>query len=100
MSVHCQTRDQVIQVGIASVLPTLVLSGTLWPREAMPELLQSFAMVMPVTATCQAASNLVLKGSASFVQYLLGLVIPLVWSGLFLLGSGLSLKSWLMYDGQ
>ena len=37
ISTYKHRRDQVIQIGMSAVLPSLILSGTLWPREGMPE---------------------------------------------------------------
>ncbi len=36
----CRSREQIIQIGMAIVFPTMILSGVIWPRESMPNSLQ------------------------------------------------------------
>lgn len=97
LSVQCQRRDQVIQLGIGAVLPTLILSGTLWPREAMPELLQALSDVLPVTATCDLAKAIVLNNGHSSLNALpFGIFVPICWSVFFILVCGLNINSWLL----
>lgn len=98
LSVQCQRRDQVIQLGIGAVLPTLILSGTLWPREAMPELLEALSDVLPVTATCDLAKAIVLKNGALLTTNALqsGIFIPISWSIFFIFVCGFNVQSWLL----
>lgn len=75
----CSSRDQVIQLGIAAVLPTFVLSGIIWPREAMPSLLKAFSEILPTTVSCDVAKSLMLKGDAAPDLAALGFGIPCLW---------------------
>lgn len=94
ISVQSRSRDQVIQIGIAAVLPTLVLSGTLWPLQSMPALLRSISSILPVTATCQAAKAI--HSKATYFPMAAGLLAPCAWSLVFGLLTYLKLQSWIV----
>ena len=76
----CSSRDKVIQLGIAVVLPTFVLSGIIWPREAMPSLLKAFSEILPTTLSGDLAKNLMLKAQASPDLAAMGFGIPCLWA--------------------
>ena len=84
-----------MQIGIASVLPTMILSGTLWPRESMPSILQFLSNVLPVTATCDLSRAVLLR--TSILPHLMtgGLAVPMLWSFVFAVMTYFSVRMWL-----
>ena len=74
-----------MQAGIASILPTFILSGVIWPRQSMPHLLHAFSEILPVTLSCDLAQSLLLKPIThlTFKPICLGLIIPLLWAIVF-----------------
>ena len=78
-------RENVIQAGIASIFPTIILSGVIWPRQAMPHLLRTFSEILPVTLACDLAQSLLFKSLSqlTFIAIFWGFVIPLLWAMIF-----------------
>ena len=74
-----------MQAGIASILPTFILSGVIWPRQSMPHLLHSLSEILPVTLSCDLAQSLLLKSIThlTFKPICLGLITPLLWAIVF-----------------
>jgi ABC-2 type transport system permease protein len=61
-SVFARTEFQVIQFIPLLIIPQALLSGTFWPVEELPNYLQPFAYVMPLTYANWALRDVMLKG--------------------------------------
>jgi len=61
-SVFARTEFQVIQFVPLLIIPQALLSGLFWPVEEMPNYLQPFAYVMPLTYANRALRDVMLKG--------------------------------------
>ena len=85
ITTYFSRRDQVIQAGIALIFPCIILSGVIWPRQAMPHLLRTFSEILPVTLPCDLAQSLLLKplSQLTFMAIFWGFVIPLLWAMIF-----------------
>ena len=70
LSPHISRRDQAIQASLALIFPLFLLSGVLWPNQAMPVWLQWISLCLPLTPPTHLISSLILRSTAS-----LGLVI-------------------------
>ncbi len=52
---------QVIQAGMAVVFPEFMLSGILWPAQAMPPVLYAISMALPATISAELAREIVFR---------------------------------------
>ena len=83
------------QLGMALVLPTVILSGILWPREGMSSLLNSFAEIMPVTLSCDLAQSLMINLSGPTSKSLSwGVSLPIIWSLGFMIFCKMRMNTW------
>lgn len=62
VSVIAQTRQQAQMMNMVIMLPSFMLSGMLWPRSAMPVVLQYLGALMPLTYFTEMIVGVVLKG--------------------------------------
>ena len=78
---------------IGSFYPILMLSGILWPVEAMPDFLQKISWYFPNTATAQAMRDVMTKGwDITFPSVQLGLGVIGAWIVLFNVLTFIALK--------
>lgn len=57
-----RTQQSVTQSAVFIMLPNVLLSGFMFPREAMPPLARAFGMLLPLTHYLQMVRGIVLKG--------------------------------------
>lgn len=62
MSTVAQNQNQANQISQMVALPSMMLSGYLFPREAMPEILQAVGLGIPLTYFLQVIRGVMLKG--------------------------------------
>lgn len=62
VSVIAQTRQQAQMMSMIILLPSIMLSGMMWPRSAMPVVLQYLGALMPLTYFTEMTVGVVLKG--------------------------------------
>lgn len=62
MSTVAQNQVQAIQLSQMFLLPSLLLSGYMFPREAMPGVLQAISLGIPLTHFLQVLRGIILKG--------------------------------------
>ncbi len=58
-----RNQAQVTQTAFLFMLPNVLLSGFMFPREAMPEAARLFGLVLPLTYYLQLIRGIVLKGN-------------------------------------
>jgi len=58
-----RNQAQVTQTSFLFLLPNVLLSGFMFPREAMPEAARLFGLVLPLTYYLQLIRGIVLKGN-------------------------------------
>lgn len=63
ISTMSENQMQALQLSIFAILPSILLSGYLFPIEAMPRLFQIMAHCVPMTYYLKIARHIVLKGS-------------------------------------
>ncbi|TRY77830.1 hypothetical protein TCAL_07837 [Tigriopus californicus] len=74
----CRSRDQVIQVGMAVVMPAFIVSGILWPRSTMPQVLQVISAVIPTTFACDIMKSIILNNTVLVNGLWKAILLPLV----------------------
>ena len=62
LSTLVRTQAQAMQAGFLFLLPNLLLSGFMFPREAMPEPAQWIGAALPLTYFLQVLRGILLKG--------------------------------------
>jgi ABC-2 type transport system permease protein len=62
VSTMSRTVPQAMQLGFLTILPSIYLSGLLFPLEGMPEPAQYFARLLPITYFLRIIRGIVLKG--------------------------------------
>ena len=71
-----QTQMQAFQMSFFVMLPSIMLSGFLFPRAAMPKIIYFISYLIPLTYYLDIIRGIVLKGIG--FNYLLGQVISLL----------------------
>jgi ABC-2 type transport system permease protein len=62
ISTRASTRDAAIQLTVGTILPSVFLSGYIFPIDSMPALLQPVGWVVPTTWLIDAARGVILRG--------------------------------------
>lgn len=78
-STLAKTQQQAMQMSFFFILPNILLSGFMFPFEAMPRPAQWIAQVLPLTHFLRIVRGITLKGS-EFAD-----VVPEMWSLMFIL---------------
>jgi ABC-2 type transport system permease protein len=63
ISTLAQTQFQAIQMGFLTMLPSILLSGFMFPFAGMPEAVQLFAQILPLTHFNDIVRGVVLRGA-------------------------------------
>jgi ABC-2 type transport system permease protein len=63
ISTRASTRDAAMQMAIGTVLPSIFLSGYVFPVDSMPWFFQQFAKLVPATWLIDASRGVVLRGA-------------------------------------
>jgi ABC-2 type transport system permease protein len=58
-----RTQMQAMQLSFFALLPSILLSGFMFPREAMPRLFFELSRILPLTYFLTVARSILLKGS-------------------------------------
>lgn len=75
ISTVSQTQGQAMQLALFVMLPTIILSGFMFPREGMPWIVQQLGLLIPLTYYLQILRGIILKGVG--IQVLWTNVVPL-----------------------
>ncbi len=62
ISTIAKTQLQAMQATIAFLLPSILLSGFMFPREAMPEIIQALGLLIPLTYFLEILRGIIVKG--------------------------------------
>jgi ABC-2 type transport system permease protein len=62
LSTLVRTQAQAIQLGFFFLLPNILLSGFMFPREAMPEVAQWIGAALPLTYFLEVLRGVLLRG--------------------------------------
>jgi ABC-2 type transport system permease protein len=84
ISTVSQTQGQAVQVAMFVILPTMLLSGFVFPRETMPLLVQRLSLLIPLTYYLQILRGIYLKGVG--LEVLWSNVLPLAVFSLAVFG--------------
>lgn len=76
ISTVAKTQLQAMQASIALLLPSVLLSGFMFPREAMPKLVYYIGGILPMTYFLQILRGIIVKGVG--ISYLVSPIISLL----------------------
>jgi ABC-2 type transport system permease protein len=79
ISTVSQTQTQAMQLALFVMLPSVLLSGFMFPREGMPWIIQQVGLAIPLTYFLQILRGIILKGVG--IEVLFGNVMPLAVFG-------------------
>ncbi|XP_064650720.1 ABC transporter G family member 20-like isoform X2 [Lineus longissimus] len=80
ISAVCDTENAAIQLALGSVYPNLLLSGIIWPIEAMPKALQYISMVLPMTYPAEAMRYILSRGwDMTYMAVWRGFLVTVGW---------------------
>ena len=86
-----KNQMQAFQLSFFVMLPSILLSGFLFPREAMPKVIYYISAIIPLTYYLDIIRGIILKGIG--YQYLMGQVaVLLVFSLIFMTISVIKFK--------
>ncbi len=74
----------VLQIAVGTIFPSLLISGIIWPIEAMPAWVKVLTNISPITYTGIAMRDVACRGwgFTSFNVWF-GFVVLLLWTGFF-----------------
>lgn len=76
ISTVSRTQLQAMQASIALLLPSVLLSGFMFPREAMPKIIYYMSNLLPMTYFLQILRGIIVKGVG--ISYLINPIISLL----------------------
>lgn len=62
ISTISKTQLQAMQLAVAMILPSVILSGFMFPREAMPKIIYSISNIIPMTYFLEILRGIMIKG--------------------------------------
>jgi ABC-2 type transport system permease protein len=86
VSTLTRTQVQAMQLGMFFILPNILLSGFMFPREAMPQVAQWIGLLIPLTYFLDVVRGILLKGDG--IAYLWRETLTLALFGAVLLVIG------------
>ncbi|MBV9124337.1 MAG: ABC transporter permease, partial [Planctomycetes bacterium] len=63
ISTRASTRDASMQMAMGTVIPSIFLSGYVFPLDSMPQFFRGVAQVIPTTWMIDAARGVILRGA-------------------------------------
>ncbi len=79
-------ESHAMQLALGSFFPVLLLSGVIWPLEAIPKALSYVSIVLPTSWAADAMRSVMLRGwDASHANVWGALLVVFGWATLFLI---------------
>ncbi len=91
ISTISKSQLQAMQLSMFMIMPNLLLSGYMFPREAMPELISRISNFLPLTYFINVLRGIILKGNG-FMELINEFIILLVFGVAFLILATLNFK--------
>ncbi len=91
ISTISKSQLQAMQLSMFMIMPNLLLSGYMFPREAMPKLISGISNFLPLTYFINVLRGIILKGNG-FMELINEFIILLVFGVAFLILATLNFK--------
>ena len=94
ISSKARTEFQALQLALATFLPVLLISGIIWPVEALPKWLSPISWALPTTWSADAIRSIMVRGwGFGHARVRTALLVTALWASALLFGAIRSLKA-------
>jgi ABC-type multidrug transport system permease subunit len=88
ISALCREENSATMLALGSFYPNLLLSGTVWPVQAMPDFMRYFSYVLPQTLPIESMRYILSRGwGIEHFEVAIGFGVTLVWTSFFLIAA-------------
>jgi len=83
----CESETAATMMALGSFYPNLLLSGTVWPTQAMPEIMRYFSYILPQTLPIESMRYILSRGwdPINHFEVTIGFIITVLWTVFFLI---------------
>lgn len=96
LMISAMTKEEVsaTMLALGSFYPNLLLSGTVWPTQAMPDAMRYFAYLLPQTLPIESLRYILSRGwDITYPQVATGFAVTIVWTTFFLVAAVVIFKA-------
>lgn len=96
LMISALTKEEVsaTMLALGSFYPNLLLSGTVWPTQAMPDAMRYFAYMLPQTLPIESLRYILSRGwSITHPEVATGFAVTIVWTTFFLVAAVMIFKA-------
>jgi len=85
ISSFCEEENTATMLALGSFYPNLLLSGTVWPTQAMPKFMKYFSYTLPQTVPIESMRYILSRGwDITYPEVAAGFGVTIVWYLIFL----------------
>lgn len=96
LMISAMTKEEVsaTMLALGSFYPNLLLSGTVWPTQAMPDAMRYFAYLLPQTLPIESLRYILSRGwDITYPEVATGFAVTIVWTTFFLVAAVVIFKA-------
>ena len=88
ISALCKEENSATMLALGSFYPNLLLSGTVWPVQAMPSYMKSFSYFLPQTIPIESMRYILSRGwDPTYPEVANGFLVTIAWTSFFLVSA-------------
>lgn len=88
ISALCKEENSATMLALGSFYPNLLLSGTVWPVQAMPDAMRYISYILPQTIPIESMRYILSRGwDTSYPEVAIGFGITIAWTTFFLVAA-------------
>ena len=89
----CESETAATMMALGSFYPNLLLSGTVWPTQAMPDFMRYFSYVLPQTLPIESMRYILSRGwDPSYPEVAIGFAVTIAWTIFFMIATMIAFK--------
>jgi len=90
----CESETAATMMALGSFYPNLLLSGTVWPTQAMPTVMRYFSYTLPQTIPIETMRYILSRGwdPINHNEVLLGFLVTIAWTIIFMVATMIAFK--------
>jgi len=96
LMISAMTKEETsaTMLALGSFYPNLLLSGTVWPTQAMPDAMRYFAYCLPQTLPIESLRYILSRGwDISYTEVATGFGVTIAWTSFFLIAAVVIFKA-------
>lgn len=96
LMISAMTKEETsaTMLALGSFYPNLLLSGTVWPTQAMPDAMRYFAYCLPQTLPIESLRYILSRGwDITYTQVATGFIVTIAWTSFFLVAAVIIFKA-------